>query len=113
MRYVVTLFTGFLLGGGTVFAGFQYHFVQSDDGWLVVRKQTPAFSDIYTDVRGWTYREWQDHRDLGRNLTAAGHGKVVGNTVADGLMQDILGSFRNESAPKRKTAPEMSVEPIQ
>lgn len=94
MRRLIALILGVAIGGGGVFAAFQYHVVRTQEKWLVVRKQRADWRDAYVDVRGWTYREWGAHRELSSDLIAAGRGDLVTRSAADQLFRGLFDSFR-------------------
>ncbi|HLJ12282.1 MAG TPA: hypothetical protein VKU82_13895, partial [Planctomycetaceae bacterium] len=64
MRRLVAVLLGAAIGGGIVFAAFQYHLVRTDKRLLIVSRQRADWHDAYVDIRGWTHREWNAHRDL-------------------------------------------------
>lgn len=97
MRRLFAVMFGAFVGGGLVFAAFQYHVVRTDDRFLVVSKQQTTWREAYVDIRGWTARDWNAHRELGRDLVAAGHGQLVTRSTADGFFKDLLGGFREKS----------------
>jgi hypothetical protein len=99
MRRLIALLFGVAIGGGCVFAAFQYHVVRTQDKWLVVRKQRADWRDAYVDVRGWTYREWGAHRALSNDLIAAGRGDLVTRSAADQLFRGLFDSFRPHPGP--------------
>ena len=71
-RGVLLVLFGMLLGGGTVFAAFRWHFVRADDGWHIVTNRHSSLGDCYADVRDWTATEWTDHPQLATALVDAG-----------------------------------------
>lgn len=97
MRRLLAVAIGALLGGGVVFAAFQYHIVRTDDRFLLVGKQQATWHDAYVDIRGWTARDWNGHRELGRNLVAAGHSQVVTRSTTETFFKDLFGGLREKS----------------
>lgn len=98
MRRLIALLAGVAVGGGGVFAAFQYHLVRTDKSFLVVRRQRADWHDAYVDIRGWSYREWGNHHELSNDLTAAGRGDLVTRSIGDRLFRGLFDSFR-EPAP--------------
>jgi hypothetical protein len=90
MRRIITLLLAAMTGGGVVYTAFQYHVVRSDQRLLLVPKQRADWHEAYVDIRGWTFREWGDHPDLTKNLTAAGHGELVGRSAAGSLFRGLF-----------------------
>jgi len=89
-RGVLLVLFGMLLGGGTVFAAFRWHFVRADDGWHVVTNRHSSIGDCYADVRDWTATEWTDHPQLATALVDAGKGDIVMQTSANGLIDRFM-----------------------
>lgn len=96
MRRVLTYMLAIVAGGGFVFAAFEYHVVRTDGRVLLVSKKPADWRDAYIDVRGWTAREWAEHPNLARNLTAAGHGDVVIGSGARELLRGLFDSSGNQ-----------------
>ena len=98
MRRLIAILLGVALGSGATFAAFQYHVVRSDTTYLIVRRQRADWHDAYADIRGWTAREWGNHRDLSSDLIASGRGDLVTRSVADELFRGLFDSFREPSS---------------
>jgi hypothetical protein len=107
MRRLIAVLLGAAIGGGGVFAAFYYHLVRTDKTWLIVPKQRLDWRDAYVDIRGWSHREWSNHRDLSNNLIAMGRSDLVARSVADQLFRGLFDSFREPSPSGRgpNTAP--------
>lgn len=41
-----------------------YHFVRSEDGWEIFKKEKWGWPDTVVDVRDWTAADWIQHEDL-------------------------------------------------
>lgn len=89
-RGLILFLLGLAVGGGTVFAAFQWHFVRADDGWHVVRNSGSSLGECYADVRGWTAGEWTEHPRLATALVDAGKGDVVMRTSANGMLDRLM-----------------------
>lgn len=98
MRRLIAMVFGVAIGGAVVFASFYYHLVRSEKSWLIVRKQHADWHDAYVDIRGWTSREWSNHRELSQNLVAMGRGDLVQRSITDQWFRGFFDSFR-ESPP--------------
>lgn len=81
---------GLVVGGGTMFAAFRWHFVQADDGWHVVRNTGSTMTSCYADVRDWTAGDWSEHPELATALVDAGRGDIVVRTSANGVLDRFL-----------------------
>jgi hypothetical protein len=101
MRRLIALVLGAAIGGAVVFGSFYYHIVRTDKTWLIVPKQRLDWRDAYVDIRGWSHREWSNHRDLSNNLIVMGRGDLVARSVADQLFRGLFDSFREPSSSGR------------
>ena len=91
-----------------MFAAFYYHLVRTEKTWLIVPKQRLDWRDAFVDVRGWSYRDWNAHRDLSQNLIVMGRGDLVGRSVADQLFRGLFDPFREPSQNGRGPNPSPS-----
>jgi hypothetical protein len=98
MRRLLAILLGVAVGSGGTIATFQYHLVCTDKSYLLVRRQRADWHDAYADIRGWTAREWGNHRDLSNDLIASGRGDLVTRSVADELFRGLFDSFRDTPA---------------
>jgi hypothetical protein len=103
MRRLIALLLGVAIGGGLMFGAFQYHVLRTDKTFLFIRKQSADWHDAYVDIRGWTYRDWANHRVLSNNLIAAGRGDLVTRSVADQLFRGFFDPFREPSPDGRNS----------
>ncbi|MGQ0636362.1 MAG: hypothetical protein ACT4QC_17255 [Planctomycetaceae bacterium] len=99
MRRLFTWLIGVALGGGLVFAAFQFHLVRTDQKFLLVPKRQADWRDPYVDVRAWTFREWGEHPRLSENLIASGHGDIVTRSATDQFFRGLFDSFRGSANP--------------
>lgn len=81
---------GVVIGGGAMFAAFRWHFMQADDGWHWVRNSGSDLSECYTDVRGWTAREWSENPRLAAALVEGGEGDLIMRSSSNGLFDRLL-----------------------
>lgn len=107
MRRLIALLLGVAIGGGGVFAAFQYHLVRTDKSFVVVRRQRADWHDAYADIRGWTHREWGSHRELSSDMVASGRGDLVARSITDQLFRGLFDSFR-ELPPGHPSIPPRS-----
>lgn len=101
MRRLVTILLGVVIGGSVVFFAFQYHLIRASQRWVVVKKRHADWHDAYVDVRGWGAREWNEHRELSGNVTAAGHGELVPSYGPGEFFRGLFDPLR----PKRSASP--------
>ncbi len=98
MRRLISLLLGVAIGCGLMFGAFQYHVVRTDKTFLFIRKQRSDWHDAYVDIRGWSYRDWGNHRDLSNNLIVGGRGDLVTRSMADQFFRGLFEPF-HESSP--------------
>lgn len=88
--------TGFLLMG----LSYEYHFVMSDQGFLIVPKTQSALKNIYVDVREWSLKDWGDHSDVARALIQDGRSDLITTGAAQNTIEQLI--------PPLKPDPEVS-----
>ncbi len=103
MRRLIAGLLGVVVGGGGVFAAFQYHLVRTEKSYLVIRKQKTDWHDAYVDIRGWTHREWGAHRELSNDLIAAGRGDLVSRSAANDFFRGLFDPFRDSGTNARSS----------
>ena len=105
MRKLLAALLCMALGGGLVYAAFQYHLVQAPDEYVLVPKISAGLADTYVDVRAWNATEWQRHPGLVRALLKKGRADLIAVPSARGLLQDLLRPFRSadNDSPSART----------
>jgi hypothetical protein len=98
MRRILAMLFGVMLGGGLVFAAFEYHLVRADKTFHLVPKKQAGLVDAYVDIRDWSASQWKDHAVLAENLIADGHGDLVGGSIAGGLLDDFIAPFQQNAS---------------
>ncbi|MDG2389115.1 MAG: hypothetical protein P8M30_07330 [Planctomycetaceae bacterium] len=86
------LFSGLLLMG----LSYEYHFVMSEEGFLIVPKSQSSLSKVYVDIRDWSITDWGDHPEVARALIADGRSDLVKASVADETLKKLLPSLGSE-----------------
>jgi len=86
------LFSGLLLAC----LSYEYHFVMSEEGFLVVPKSQSSLSNVYVDIREWSLTDWGDHPEVARALIADGRSDLVQTSVADDALKKLLPSLGSE-----------------
>lgn len=95
MRKLLAALVCMMLGGGLVYAAFQYHLVRTADEYVLVPKVSAGLTDTYVDVRSWSALEWQRHPGLVRALLKQGRGDLVVAPTTRGLLHDLLRTLRS------------------
>lgn len=99
MRRLFAILLGVIVGGSAVFAAFQYHVIRAQNRWVVVKKQRADWHDAYVDVRGWSARDWNEHRELSGNVAAAGHGELLPAYGAGQFFRGLFDPLRSKGIP--------------
>jgi len=76
---------------------YEYHFVMSDEGFLIVPKSESSLSNVYVDIRDWTLSDWGDHPEIARALIADGRSELVQTSVADDTLERLLPPLSRDS----------------
>jgi hypothetical protein len=80
------ILTGFLLMG----VSYEYHFVMSDEGFLIVPKTRSALKNIYVDIRGWSLQDWGKHPDVARALIQDGRSELITTGTAENTLEQMI-----------------------
>lgn len=104
MRKILAALIFMLIGAGGMYAAFQYHVVQSKEGWMVIGKTQVGLEDTYADIREWKATTWKKHPQLAQSLIDKGKGNLIIQSASSGLFD---GLFQN-SNKKRSAANEES-----
>jgi len=100
-RNSLLLLVGMIIGGGAIGFAFNYHLVQSSDGFMLVPKKHASLSCLYADVRTWKPEEWQANPELVQSLVAKGRTDLIGEQATD-LMHDSLQRFKYAEKPREE-----------
>ena len=90
MRFLYTVFFGFLLGAATTYSAFSYHLIRADEGLVLVPRQRASLTDAYADIRNWQANEWTQHLDLAQALVEDGRGDLIQSLNPGQLLNDFL-----------------------
>lgn len=80
------ILTGFLLMG----LSYEYHFVMSDEGFLIVPKTHSALKNIYVDIRAWSLEDWGKHPDVARALIQDGRSELITTGTAQNALKQVI-----------------------
>ena len=83
------LTSGFLLMG----LSYEYHFVRSDDGFLIVPKTQSSLRNIYVDIRDWSLEDWGDHADVARALIQDGRSELITIGATQNALEQLIPSL--------------------
>jgi hypothetical protein len=48
---------------------FNYHFLMTEDGFVVVEKESWGVDATFADTRNWDFSDWLDHPEVAEALT--------------------------------------------
>jgi hypothetical protein len=107
MKSVWMFLSGLVAGLILMGTAYQYHFVLSDEGFVVISKPQPTLSDVYADIRDWSLNDWTEHSELAKALIADGRGNLVGGSMIDGTLDKLLPSSPSESPNHPQSASDL------
>lgn len=105
MGRLFAILFGVILGGAAVYAAHEYHIVRVRGETLIVRKKVSTWRDIYVDIREWSFKEWNSHRELAQNMAAAGHAKHIVRAPNETPFPGFMGSYRDRPASPHMPPP--------
>ncbi|HUG18416.1 MAG TPA: hypothetical protein VMM56_05525 [Planctomycetaceae bacterium] len=108
MKSVWMFLSGLVAGLILMGTAYQYHFVLSDEGFVVISKPQATLSDVYADIRGWTLQDWTEHSELAKALIADGRGNLVGGSMIDGTLDKLLPSSSGDALKNPRSASDLS-----
>ena len=76
MRRLIAALIFMMIGAGGMYAAFEYHVVQSKEGWLFVPKTQAGLEDTFADIREWKATTWKDHPRLAQDGPSPGGAHV-------------------------------------
>jgi len=80
---------GVVIGGAAVFGTLKYHVVYADDGVHIVPKVFAGFDDIFVDVRGFDFSDWNEHKSLAAALVKADKQHLLKDAAANQLQESV------------------------
>ncbi|QDT95722.1 hypothetical protein [Gimesia aquarii] len=90
MRRIIASLLFMLIGAGGMYAAFEYHLIQSKEGWLVVPKSQAGLRDAYVDIREWRAANWKEHPRLAQSLIDDGKGNLIIQSASNGLLDGVF-----------------------
>lgn len=102
MRKILAALIFMSIGAGGMYAAFQYHVVQSKEGWMIISKSQAGLHDTYADIRKWQATTWKKHPRLAQSLIDNGKGNLIIQSASNGLFD----SWFQKSNKKRSAANE-------
>lgn len=107
MKSVWLFLSGLVVGVILMGVAYRYHFVLSDEGFVVISKPQSTLSDVYADIRGWTLKDWTEHSELAKALIADGRGNLVGGSMIDGTLDKLLPSSQGNAPLNPQSASDL------
>lgn len=99
MRRIIAALIFMLIGAGGMYAAFEFHIVQSKEGWLFIPKSQAGLYDTYADIRDWQATTWKNHPRLAQSLVDNGKGNLIIQSASNGFFDGLF-----QSAPKKRSA---------
>ena len=90
MRSVWTFLGGLIAGVLLMGFSYDYHFVRSDEGFLIIPKTQSALKNVYVDIRGWSLGDWGDHSDVARALIQDGRSELITTGVTENSLEQLI-----------------------
>ena len=90
MRSVWIFLGGLATGCLLIGLSYEYHFVMSDDGFLVIPKTQSALKNIYVDIRDWSLQDWGDHPDVARALIQNGRSEMITTGATQNAIEQLI-----------------------
>ena len=99
MHRIVAALIFMMIGAGGMYAAFEYHIVQSKEGWHLVPKSQAGLHDTYADIRKWQATTWKDHPRLAQSLIDDGKGNLIIQSASNGFFDGLFpGTDKQRSA---------------
>ncbi len=88
-----------------MYAAFEYHVIQSKEGWLLIHKSQAGLHDAYVDIREWRAATWKEHPRLAQSLIDNGKGNLIIQSASNGLLDGVFQrSNKKRSAEKEENS---------
>lgn len=82
---------GMVCGGCLLFTAMHYHVVRGKDGVTLVPKISNNLSDVYTDVRDFNLRDWQDHKPLAAAILQSNQSHLLEDSSLSTFRESVRG----------------------
>ncbi|WP_417380939.1 hypothetical protein [Gimesia sp.] len=107
MRRIIAALIFMLIGAGGMYAAFEYHIVQSREGWLFIPKSQVGLQDTYADIRKWQATTWKSHPQLAQSLIQNGKGNLIIQSASNGsIFEGLFQSSNKKRSAARQTTPD-------
>lgn len=87
---------GNVIGIATMGLSYEYYFVMSVEGFLMVPKSQATLENVYLDIREWTLHDWADHPQVARAFVNDGRSDLVSSSVARETVEHLLPDLEDE-----------------
>tara|TARA_R110002095_G_scaffold167186_3_gene145025 strand:+ start:1211 stop:1540 length:330 start_codon:yes stop_codon:yes gene_type:complete len=105
MRRILAALIFMLIGAGGMYAAFEFHVVQSREGWLFIPKSQVGLDDTYADIRKWQATTWKSHPKLAQSLIDNGRGNLIMQSASNGFFDNLFQPpAKKRSAAKEETS---------
>jgi hypothetical protein len=88
MSRIGTFLFGVAVGAALCYGSLMYHVLRTNEGFEIVPKLTPNFSETYVDVRNYKVEDWNQHKSLVAAIVHAGKGSLLGESAVDSLRDE-------------------------
>ncbi|WP_299469925.1 hypothetical protein [uncultured Gimesia sp.] len=99
MRRILAALIFMMIGAGGMYAAFEFHVVQTKEGWLFIPKSQAGLHDTYADIRKWQATTWKNHPKLAQSLIDNGRGNLIMQSASNGFFDNLF-----QPAGKRRSA---------
>ncbi|MCH9654696.1 MAG: hypothetical protein K0U86_21365 [Planctomycetes bacterium] len=105
MRRILAALIFMLIGAGGMYAAFEFHVIQSKEGWLFIPKSEAGLHDTYSDIRKWQASTWKNHPKLAKSLIDNGKGNLIIQSASNGFFDGLFQTpEKKRSALKKETS---------
>lgn len=105
MRRIIAALIFMLMGAGGMYVAFEYHIVQSREGWLFIPKSQAGLQDTYADIREWQATTWKNHPLLAQSLIQNGKGNLIIQSASNGIFDGFFPNSDKKRSATRQATP--------
>lgn len=77
------------IGAGGMYYALGRHFVNTDDGYLIVPKAEMGLADTHVDIRQWKAADFREHPQVTAALVEHGHQELVIDAAGRGILDSV------------------------
>lgn len=93
MKKFFSFVLGVTVGAAVMFVTLKFHVVRAEDGFHMVPKTLAKLNSIYVDIRRFTIKDWDGHRELAFDLANSRKAYLLEDAARNSLnnaVQDIF-----------------------